>query len=129
MEGKKEIKMVVFRTVAPFSVVEVYRHSRGAYCLHHQGHGRHGDRGIFMNTRVRFYETADLHTRAQLTSLADASSTPLNLWGQTLFALTYTPMCTIKSLLTQTVRQLVSVTELNQKSVCHKLVIKCQEPQ
>jgi hypothetical protein len=29
--------MTVFWNVAPFSMVEVYEHFRGACCLHHQG--------------------------------------------------------------------------------------------
>jgi hypothetical protein len=31
------MKMAVFWDVTPYSLVEVYRHFRGAYCLHHQG--------------------------------------------------------------------------------------------
>jgi hypothetical protein len=31
------ILVAVFWFVAQFSVVEVYRHFRGAFCLHHQG--------------------------------------------------------------------------------------------
>jgi hypothetical protein len=31
------MKMTVFWVVAPCSLVEVYRHFRGAYSLHHQG--------------------------------------------------------------------------------------------
>jgi hypothetical protein len=34
-------KMAVFWAVAPCSLVEVHRHFRGAYCLHHQGHVGH----------------------------------------------------------------------------------------
>jgi hypothetical protein len=30
------MKMAVFRVVAPYSLVEVYRRFRGAYCLHYQ---------------------------------------------------------------------------------------------
>jgi hypothetical protein len=35
--GKPAKKMTVFWDVAPCSLVEDYRHFRGAYCLHHQG--------------------------------------------------------------------------------------------
>jgi hypothetical protein len=32
--------MAVFWVVAPCSLVEVYRHFRGACCLHHQGNSK-----------------------------------------------------------------------------------------
>jgi hypothetical protein len=31
------MKITVFWDVAPYSLVEVYRRFKGAYCLHHQG--------------------------------------------------------------------------------------------
>jgi hypothetical protein len=31
------MKMTVFWDVVPYSLIEIYRRFRGAYCLHHQG--------------------------------------------------------------------------------------------
>jgi hypothetical protein len=33
----KEVKMTVFWDVAPCSMIDIDRHFRGVYCLHHQG--------------------------------------------------------------------------------------------
>jgi hypothetical protein len=44
------MKMTVFSVVMPYSLVEVYQHFRGAYCLHHQGDGIHV-RGIGLRYR------------------------------------------------------------------------------
>jgi hypothetical protein len=37
VERSSSLKFRVFWDVAPYSHVEVDRHFRGAYCLHHQG--------------------------------------------------------------------------------------------
>jgi hypothetical protein len=37
MKARFVLKKAVFWVVAPRSLVEVYRHFRGACCLHHQG--------------------------------------------------------------------------------------------
>jgi hypothetical protein len=58
--------MAVFWVVAPCSLVEVYRHFRGACCLHHQGDDRPDDGGIALiietartsETSVSFYQTS-----------------------------------------------------------------------
>jgi hypothetical protein len=31
------LKITAFWDIAPCSLIEVYQHFRGAYCLHHQG--------------------------------------------------------------------------------------------
>jgi hypothetical protein len=49
------VKMAVFSDVAPRSLVDINRHFRGAYCLHH-----HGD--IYQTTRRNSPEDSHLHT-------------------------------------------------------------------
>jgi hypothetical protein len=40
--------MAVFWVVAPCSLVEVYQHFRGPYCLHHQGDSSQTDRLVIL---------------------------------------------------------------------------------
>jgi hypothetical protein len=50
------LKMAVFWVVAPCSMVEVYRHFRGPFCLHHQGDGVM-EAARTSETLVNFYQT------------------------------------------------------------------------
>jgi hypothetical protein len=64
------VKFRVFRDVAPCSHVEVDHRLRGAYCLHHQGDHRPGDRGSthLLNVGQLQRDYRALHLRRLCTS-------------------------------------------------------------
>jgi hypothetical protein len=54
-------KMAVFWVVALCSLLEVYQHFRGPYCLHHQGIALMMEAARTSETLINFYQTAQCY--------------------------------------------------------------------
>ncbi|KDR07272.1 hypothetical protein L798_03263 [Zootermopsis nevadensis] len=59
LEGLKavSVKTAVFWVAAPCSLIEVYQHFRGPFCLHHQDDESSHEAARTSETSVNFYQT------------------------------------------------------------------------
>jgi hypothetical protein len=56
------MKMAVFWDIAPYSLVDIGRHFRGTYCLHHKGDRPETSVSIYKTTRRNIPEDSHLET-------------------------------------------------------------------